>query len=121
VTTPRGTVETRKELAAAAGNGTIGTAVQLYAASGTARTDTVIKSIVVCNAGSTSATYTIAINTATATYEAGHYKVYQATIAANDTVNLDLGLIMDPVARYLNVSSSSANVNFSVYGSENTP
>jgi hypothetical protein len=111
----------RKQLAAAAGNGTIGTAVQLYAASGTALTDTVISSIVICNASASAATYTIGINTATATYVAGKYIVYQASIAANDTISLTLGLIMDPTARYMNVSSSAAAVNFSVYGSENTP
>jgi len=111
----------RKQLAAAAGNGTIGTAANLYSASGTASTDTVISSIVICNAGSSAATYRIAINTASATYAAGKYIVYEASIAANDTIALTLGLIMDPTARYLNVSSSSTNVNFSVYGSENTP
>jgi hypothetical protein len=110
----------RKQLAAAAGNGTIGTAANLYAASGTASTDTVISSIVVCNASTSSATYRIAINTASATYASGRYVVYDAAIAGNDTVALTLGLVMDPTNRYLNVSSSSASVNFSAYGSENS-
>lgn len=113
--------QARKQLAAAAGSGTIGTAANLYAASGTAGTDTVISSIVVCNAGTTLRTYTIAINTASATYASGRYVVYQANIAANDTVALTLGLVLDPTNRYLNASSSSAEVNFSVYGAENTP
>ena len=111
---------TYKRLGAAAGNGTIGTAAELYAASGTASTSTIISSIVVCNTSSSSATYTIAINTASATYAAGEYVVYQATIAGNDTVALTLGLTMDPTARYMNVSSSAADVNFSVYGVENS-
>jgi hypothetical protein len=46
--------------------------------------------------------------------------VYQSTIAANDTVALTLGVVLDPTARYLNASSSSADVNFSAYGAENT-
>ena len=109
---------TYKQLGAAAGSGTIGTAANLYAASGTAATATVISSIVVCNASASSATYTIAVNTATATYAAGRYVVYEATIAGNDTVALTLGLTLDPTNRYLNVSSSSTAVNFSVYGAE---
>jgi hypothetical protein len=111
---------TYKQLGAAAGSGTIGTAAQLYAASGTAGTSTIISSIVVCNAGTTARTYTIAINTASATYAAGRYIVFQATIAPNDTVTLTLGLVLDPTNRYLNVSSSSNEVNFSAYGVENT-
>jgi hypothetical protein len=111
---------TYKQLGAAAGNGVIGTAANLYAASGTAATSTVISSIVICNTSSSSATYTIAINTASATYASGRYVVYQATIAGNDTVALTLGLVMDPTNRYLNVSSSAATVNFSLYGVENS-
>lgn len=109
-----------KQLGAAAGSGTIGTAANLYAASGTAGTSTIISSIVICNAGSTSATYTIAINTASATFAAGKYVVYQALIAANDSIALTLGLVLDPTARYLNISSSSANINISAYGVENS-
>jgi len=109
-----------KQLAAAAGNGTIGTAANLYSASGTASTSTIISSIVICNTSSSSATYTIAINTASATYATGRYVVYQATIAGNDTVALTLGLTMDPTNRYLNVSSSANTVNFSAYGVENS-
>ena len=111
---------TYKQLGAAAGNGVIGTAVQLYAASGTASTSTIISSIVICNTSSSAATYTIAINTATATYATGKYVVYQATIAGNDTVALTLGLVMDPTARYLNVSTSASTVNISAYGVENS-
>lgn len=109
-----------KQLGAAAGSGTIGTAANLYAASGTAGTSTVISSIVICNTSTSSATYRLAINTASATFAAGRYIVYEATIAGNDTVALTLGLVMDPTNRYLNASSSTASVNFSVYGAENS-
>jgi hypothetical protein len=111
---------TYKQLAAAAGNGVIATAANLYSASGTAGTSTIISSIVICNTSASSATYTIAINIASATYAAGRYVVFQAAIAGNDTVALTLGLVMDPTNRYLNVSSSSASVNFSAYGAENS-
>lgn len=109
-----------KQLGRAAGSGTIGTAAQLYAASGTASTSTVISSIVVCNAGSVSRTFSIGVNAASATFASGEYVVYQSVITANDTIALTLGVVLDPTARYLNVSSSSADVNFSAYGAENT-
>jgi hypothetical protein len=111
---------TYKQLGAAAGSGTIGTAAQIYAASATAGTSTIVSSIVICNTSSSSATYTIAVNTATATYATGRYVVYQATIAGNDTVALTLGLVLDPTNRFLNASSSTASVNFSLYGVENS-
>jgi hypothetical protein len=111
---------TYKQLAAAAGNGTIGTAANLYAASATAGTSTIISSLVICNTSSSSATYTIAINTASATYATGRNVVFQATIAGNDTVALTLGLVLDPTNRFLNVSSSANTVNFSAYGVENS-
>lgn len=111
---------TYKQLGAAAGNGTIGTAANLYAASGTAGNSTVVSSIVICNTSSSSATYTIGVNSASATYANGRYVVFQATIAGNDTVALTLGLVLDAAARFLNVSSSSTAVNFSAYGAENS-
>ena len=109
-----------KQLGAAAGNGTIATAANLYSASATAGTSTVISSIVICNTSSTAATYSIAVNTVSATYAAGRYVVFQATIAGNDTVALTLGLVLDPTNRFLNVSSSANTVNFSAYGAENS-
>ena len=109
-----------KQLGAAAGNGTIGTAANLYSASATAGTSTVVSSIVICNTSSSAATYRIAINTASATFAAGRYIVFEASIAGNDTVALTLGVVLDPTNRFLNVSSSSTAVNFSVYGAENS-
>ena len=109
-----------KQLGAAAGSGTISTAAQLYAASATAGTSTVVSSIVICNTSTSAVTYRIAINTVTATFAAGKYVVYEASIAGNDTVALTLGLVLDPTNRFLNVSSSAAAVNFSAYGVENS-
>ena len=60
------------------------------------------------------------LNTASATYAAGKYIVYQSTIIAGDTVALTLGLVLDPTNRYLNFSTSSTLVNVSAYGAEIT-
>ena len=105
-----------KRLGAAAGSGTIGSGANLYTCP--AGTSTVVSSIVVCNASSTAYTYSIGISTTSATYQAGGYIVFQATVAANDTVTLTLGLVLDATNKFLVASSSNAAVNFSVYGSE---
>lgn len=107
-----------KQLGAAAGSGTLATAAALYSASGTANTSTVVSSIVVCNAGTTARKYRIAVNTASATFAAGRYLVYEDTIAPNETVALTLGIVLDPTNRYLNVSSDHADVNFAAFGAE---
>lgn len=112
--------QTYKQLGAAAGSGAIATAANLVTASNTAGTSTVISSVVICNTSSSAATYRLAINTASGTFAAGRYIVYEASIAGNDTVALTLGLVLDPTNRYLNASSSTASVNFSVYGVENS-
>lgn len=112
---------TYKRLGAAAGSGTIGTASNLYTASGTANTATIASSINVCNTSTTTQTYSIAVNTASATFTAGEYIAYRAQIPANETFNLSIGLVLDPTARYLNVSSSDVGVVFSAFGVEITP
>ena len=109
-----------KQLGAAAGNGIIANAANLYTASATAATSTIISSIVICNTSSSSATYSVAVNTSATAYTSGRYLVFQATIAGNDTVALTLGVVLDPTNRFLNVSSSASSVNFSAYGAENS-
>lgn len=109
-----------KQLGAGSGNGVIGTGALLYGASSTASTSTIISSIVICNASTSAATYSIGVNTASAAFAAGRYIVYQSSIAANDTIALTLGVVLDPTNRFLNVASSASTVNFSAYGVENS-
>lgn len=111
---------TYKRLGAAAGNGTLATGTNLYTASGTAGTSTIVSSLVICNTSGVQRAYSIAINTASGTFAAGEYLVYQAVIAGNDTVTMTLGLTLDPAARYLNISASDASVNISAFGVENS-
>jgi hypothetical protein len=80
----------------------------------TAGTYTVINCITICNTGTASATYTLSTGTATATH--GAYIAYTATVAANDTVALQLGICLDPVNRYLVGSASAAAVYITAYG-----
>lgn len=105
-----------KRLGAAQGSGTIGTAANIYTCP--AATSTVVSTISICNTSSSAATYTIGVSTASATFQAAGYVVYQATIAGNDTVALTFGMTLDATNKFLVASSSTSAVSFSVFGSE---
>lgn len=110
---------TYKRLGAIASTGTITTADTLYTASATAGTSTVLSTIAVCNTAATSATYRICINTSAAFAAAG-YLVFGGTVAANDTVFLTIGAVLDPTNKYLVCSASASTVSFSAFGAENS-
>lgn len=110
---------TYKRLGAIASTGTITTADTLYTASSTAGTSTVISTIAVCNRAATAATYRICINTSGAFADSG-YLVFGATVAANDTIFLTLGVTLDPTNRFLVCSASNNTVSFSAFGAENS-
>jgi hypothetical protein len=105
-----------KRLGAAQGNGTIGTVANIYTCP--AATAAVVSTISVCNTSSTAATFTVAISTASATYQAAGVIAYQAAIAGNDTIGLTFGATLDATNCFLVASSSASTVSFSVFGSE---
>ena len=80
-------------------------------------TDSVVSTIAICNQAGTSATYRIAVRPAGAAVANQHYIVYGATVAANDSVLLTLGLTLD-TTDVLSVFASSATMSFSAFGSE---
>jgi hypothetical protein len=77
----------------------------------------VISTISVCNRNSSSDTYRIAIRPAGAAIANQHYLVYGATVAANDTVNLTLGITL-ATTDVVTVYSGTTTLSFSVFGSE---
>lgn len=79
----------------------------------------VISSILICNTSSASATYRIGIDTAAGTPGASEWLVYDATVAAKDTITLTLGICLQS-SRYLRVSSSTNEVAFTAFVSEIT-
>jgi len=109
---------TYKRLAAWNSIGTIGTADTTYYSVPSA-TSSVVSTIAVCNQAATTATYRIATSTTTA-YTGGIYVVYGATIAANDTIFITVGMTLDAVNKYLLASGSATTVSFTVFGSEIT-
>jgi hypothetical protein len=106
-----------KRLGALASTGTITTADTLYTASATAATSTVLSTISICNTAAATATYRICINT-TAAFATAGYIAYGGTVAANDTVFLTVGTVLDPTNRYLMCSASAATVVFAAFGVE---
>lgn len=97
------------------GTASTGTYATLYTTP--SATQAVISTIVICNTASASATYRIGMDTTAGTPGASEWLVYDATIAANDTVCLTLGVTM-PASNFIRVSSSANTVTFSAFLSE---
>ena len=91
---------------------------QAGTASGSAL-QTVVSTVAVCNRGATSTTYRLAVRPDGTAVNNQHYIVYDATIPANDSVFLTLGLTLDG-ADILACYAGNANLTFSAYGSEIT-
>ena len=81
-------------------------------------TSSVISTISVANQAGTSATYRIAVRpSADGSTAAKHWIVYGATVAANDSIMLTLGLTL-AAGDKIQVFGSSATLSFNAFGSE---
>ena len=76
-----------------------------------------ISTVTVCNRATGSATYRVSVRPDGAAQANQHYIAYDATVPANDTIALTLGLTMD-AADVVTVYGSSANLSFGVFGQE---
>lgn len=106
---------TYKVLAQSAPAATTDTNIYTVAAS----TEAVISTIVVCNRSASDATYRIAVRPDGATLANQHYIAFNVTVGASDSTTLTLGLTMD-ATDVLTVYASTADLSFSVFGSEIT-
>ena len=82
-------------------------------------TEAVVSSIVVCERGGSAATFRLAVRPNGATLADEHYLVYDADLAANDTIILTIGVTMD-ATDVLEGYASSGDLTFHAYGSEIT-
>lgn len=82
-----------------------------------ASTEAVISTIVIANRSNSDATYNIAVRPDGATLSNEHYVAFNITVGQNDSTALTLGITMD-AADVLTVLASSADLSFSVFGSE---
>ena len=105
-----------KRLGALTSAGVIATADTLYNCTALSA---VVSTIAVCNRAATSATYRVGVSTTNAFEDSG-YIVYDATVPANDTIFLTLGVTVDATNDFLLCSASAATVSFSAFGSENS-
>jgi hypothetical protein len=77
----------------------------------------VISTVTVCNRATGSATYRVSVRPDGDAQADEHYIAYDATVPANDTIALTLGLTMD-AADVVTVYGSSADLSFGVFGQE---
>ena len=77
----------------------------------------VVSTITVCNRDTSSATYRVAVRPAGATIANQHYIAYGATVPANDTISLTLGITL-AATDVVTVYASTANLSFNIFGSE---
>lgn len=81
-------------------------------------TSAVVSTITICNRAAAGRTYRIAIKPTTGTTLANdHYIAYDATVGANDTVALTLGLTL-ATGNSIQVYASAADLTFQAFGSE---
>ena len=83
-----------------------------------AATSTVCSTLAICNQG-VSTTYRIAVRPAGAVLAAAHYLVFDATVAANDTVFLTIGTTL-AATDVVTVQAGTATCSFNLSGVEIT-
>jgi hypothetical protein len=84
-----------------------------------AGTQAIVSTIVVANRDASLASYRIAIRPNGATLANEHYIAYDVATGGSDSTTLTLGLTVD-AADVITVYASTANLSFSVFGSEIT-
>ena len=77
----------------------------------------VVSTITVCNRGATSTTYRIAIRVAGATIANEDYIAYDASVPANDSIALTLGVTL-AATDVVTVYASTANLSVNIFGAE---
>jgi len=82
-------------------------------------TQAVASTIAICNTTSAAITYRIAVRPAGATLATQHYLAYDASVSANDTVLLTLGITL-AATDVVTVRAGATGVAFSLFGCEIT-
>lgn len=80
-------------------------------------TEAVVSSIIVANRSSTAASYRIAVRPDGASLANSHYIAYDVTVNGNDTTIITVGLTVN-ATDVITVYASTADLTFSVFGSE---
>ena len=80
-------------------------------------TEAVVSSVTVCNRSASSVTFRLSVRPDGAALANQHYLVYDASLDANDTIILTIGVTMD-ATDVLEAYASSGDLTFHAYGSE---
>jgi hypothetical protein len=80
-------------------------------------TEAVVSSVTICERAGVAATFRLSVRPDGATLANQHYLVYDASVAANDTIILTIGITMD-ATDVLEAYASTGDVSFHAYGSE---
>ena len=91
------------------------TATTLYTVP--AATSTIVSTITVCNQAATAGTYRIAVRIAGASLAKPQYVVYDASLSANSTDTITLGITL-AATDVVTVYASTADFSFSAFGTE---
>jgi len=84
-----------------------------------ANTQAIVSTLVITNRSATDATYRIAARPAGATIADEHYIAYDVTVGASDSTGLTIGVTLN-ATDVLTVYASTADLSFSIFGSEVT-
>ena len=84
-----------------------------------ASTQAVCSTLSVCNTTGAAITYRVAVRPAAATLATQHYLAYDASVAANDSVLLTLGITL-AATDVVTVRAGETGVAFSLFGAEIT-
>jgi hypothetical protein len=82
-------------------------------------TQAVASTLSICNTTAAAITYRVAVRPAGATIATQHYLAFDASVAANDTVLLTLGLTL-AASDVVTVRASAVNLAFGLFGVEIT-
>jgi hypothetical protein len=108
------TYKTLGQLAAASA---VAATESIYTVGTATGTQAVVSTITVCNRGTASTTYRLAVRPNGTAVATNHYIAYDATIPANDTIALTLGITMD-ANDILGAYAGNANLTFNAFGCE---
>ena len=84
-----------------------------------AATSAVVSTITVCNRDPAAATFRVAVRPAGAALANAHYIYYDAPLAGNSTMASTIGITL-ATTDVVTVRASSANLSFSLFGTEVT-
>jgi hypothetical protein len=79
--------------------------------------ETVVSTLVIANRSGANASYRVAVRPAAATLANEHYVAYDVAVGGGDSTTLTLGLTL-ATTDVITIYGSTANLSFSLFGSE---